>query len=441
MSVSQAAPSPFAALLRRSKFASYDPYIGQVYTTHGGHAHRGNWGFKRPLPNRRRVGFVTVRTVDSPEQQTEWNSAESSARWIRRWEELGKKLEIAPVARWENKETWSVDSEFDRAGMVGTEPGRERQREQCASDPYNKIPNFDAMSPKQFEKYLERVRALRPEFKKYLEKRWKEQEQKKLKRGQGFSADLHKQLGSEMHVPTLKLNGAGDIDMYASSLGATTVHFDFLADHVAREHQSNKSRNLERAAHKFAGLEYTFMSPLQAQYLHKPAPGRDISQNRAERFNKGLPEKKVDFIGVGGLIGELKEYGSRTIMPTDFGTQESPRRNREQGKGFFRVNKVHIFGAPSVVGRTPQKAQDTQFRQIEFRTTQVAKASISNPHPMGSREYVAWMGNRAAVLVPGNYANIVRKADMYRRQMRSKPPADGAPLVSTLTDMIMQRKD
>ena len=32
-------PSPFGALLRRSKFASYDPKIGQVYTSHGGHAH------------------------------------------------------------------------------------------------------------------------------------------------------------------------------------------------------------------------------------------------------------------------------------------------------------------------------------------------------------------------------------------------------------------
>ncbi|KAH9981391.1 hypothetical protein BGW80DRAFT_1454278 [Lactifluus volemus] len=86
--ISPPSPSPFATLLRRSKFASYDPTIGQVYTTHHGNAHRGNWGFKRPLALRKRDKFISVQAIDSREQQTEWTPRESEARFIRRWEEV-----------------------------------------------------------------------------------------------------------------------------------------------------------------------------------------------------------------------------------------------------------------------------------------------------------------------------------------------------------------
>ncbi|KAF8499947.1 mitochondrial ribosomal protein subunit-domain-containing protein, partial [Gautieria morchelliformis] len=256
-------PSPFAALLRRSKFASYDPYIGQVYTTHGGHAHRGNWGLKRPLPNRRRVGFITVRSVDSPEQQTEWNSAESSARWMRRWEQLGKKLDIEEMGNWRIRSfTWSIDSEFDRAGKVGIEPGRERVREHKILNPNTLIPDPEAMSPKQFQKYIERLRKIRPEFKEYLAGRYlqqqKQQPNTKDKGSQKLNSEV-KQSG------ILKLSGSGEIDMYASGQHAASMHVDdFLMRRADREFRSPGSKRIERRPHNLAGLEYTFMSTMQS---------------------------------------------------------------------------------------------------------------------------------------------------------------------------------
>ncbi|KAH9932912.1 uncharacterized protein B0H18DRAFT_671430 [Fomitopsis serialis] len=43
------------------------------------HAHRGP---KRPLPLRRRKGNVTVQSIDSTAQQTEWKSGQRQTRWI-----------------------------------------------------------------------------------------------------------------------------------------------------------------------------------------------------------------------------------------------------------------------------------------------------------------------------------------------------------------------
>lgn len=437
MSVSHAAPSPFAALLRRSKFATYDPHIGQVYTTHGGHAFRGNWGLKRPLPNRRRVGFITVRSVDTPEQQTEWNSAESSARWMRRWEEIGKKLEVEEVGNPDvyARYGWPIDSEFDRAGAAGLEPGRELRRESQISYHHDNIPDFEAMSNKGFEKYLDYLRTLRPKFKRYLAERWIEQQQRLI----ASSSRNTRRLPSEM-AGVVKVTGSGEVDMYASSMTAGNLHVNnFLAGHLTEELNSGRSTRIQQKPHRNGGLEYAFMSALQSQYLHKPSPGRDITQSRAERFKKAVPEKKADLIAVGGLIGELQGVGARTIVPTDFGTQDMPRRNREQGKGLFRLGRVRLERKPLTVGHAPEKADHAQFRMIEFRTAEMPNANSSNPHPLGSMEYVGWKGinqPRGGMPIPGRIDRMTNEADAYRRKTSPVPPSHPHVLLKSLSGMI-----
>jgi Mitochondrial ribosomal protein subunit len=439
-------PSPFAALLRRSKFASYDPHIGQVYTAHGGHAHRGNWGLKRPLPNRRRVGFITVRSVDSPEQQTEWNSAESSARWMRRWEQLGKKLVIEEMGNWRIRPlTWSTDSEFDRAGKVGIEPGRERDREHKVLNPNTLIPDPEAMSPKQFQKYIERLRKIRPEFKEYLAGRYLKQQNEQQKQQPNTKAKASHKLNSEVKQQgILKLSGSGEIDMYASGQQAASMHVDdFLMRRAAEEFQSEESKRIERRPHNLAGLEYTFMSTMQSQYLHKPVPGRDVAQSRAERYDHSRREQKTDIIAVGGMLGELRDTGGQTIMPTDFGTLEEPRRNREQGRGTFVIKTADLYRVPSTVGHTPQKASDTKFSSIQFSTPELAKSNSSNPHPLGSIEYVGWRDtNQAfgdAALIPGQYNKFVKGARKYRHDTGPNGTGSGNELLGTLSGILNKR--
>ena len=442
MSVSQAAPSPFAALLRRSKFASYDPLIGQVYTTHGGHAHRGNWGLKRPLPNRRRGGFITVRSVDSPEQQTEWNSAESSARWLRRWEELGKKLEVEELGTWTHYQySWAIDTEFDRAEKDGRQPGRERQREGAVSlsDESSLVPNPETMSPKRFKKYLNHLRALRPEFKEFLQDAWHKTQALQNQKGRKGP-----KLESEQKaMKAFKLTGSGEIDMFASAQNAGNMFVnDFLKHRAINTLRSLESKRVEARPHHFAGLQYSFVSALQTQYLHKPAPGRDVAQSRASRYVNSKQEKKTEIIAVGGILGELKEDGAQTIIPTDFGTREAPRQNREQGKGVFLMNAVKLLRAPSTVGRVPEKAGDAKFVSIEFCTSQLASANSSNPHHPGSLDYVGCedinQSKGGAAVIPNQYNRNVKATADFRARTIGK---DGeSPLLGTLEVMILQKK-
>ena len=52
-----ASPGTFPELLRRSRFASFDPTIRQSYGTPPSRLHRGNWGLKRPIAQSKRSAF------------------------------------------------------------------------------------------------------------------------------------------------------------------------------------------------------------------------------------------------------------------------------------------------------------------------------------------------------------------------------------------------
>ncbi|KDQ33062.1 hypothetical protein PLEOSDRAFT_153272 [Pleurotus ostreatus PC15] len=194
------APSAFTTLLHKSKFASYDPYIKQVYSAPPASAHRGDYGLKRPIPLRRKNAFITVKSVDSRAQQTEWNHGESQARFIRRWEELG----VLPKARaggdkgWERTlgpeaTEWLVDSEHCDWQEVKQQPGNSsrnllgstmptslldgrgytkkleaNKKESDAREGGHLVPNLDSMNPAEFKRFLNKCRELRPKFIEYL---------------------------------------------------------------------------------------------------------------------------------------------------------------------------------------------------------------------------------------------------------------------------------
>ncbi|GBE81860.1 hypothetical protein SCP_0402340 [Sparassis crispa] len=164
--------SQFAALLRQSKFASFDPAIAQAYTSYGGHAYRGNFGFKRPLPVRHRNATVFVHAVDSRQQQTEWKSAEQQRRWIQMWDEVGATPHVRGGSTWSNKLgplgeiRWQVDSEFGSSdsGVDDRGVGAALTGKSTA------VANINAMPEREFERYLEKLRKMRPAFREYLKK-------------------------------------------------------------------------------------------------------------------------------------------------------------------------------------------------------------------------------------------------------------------------------
>ncbi|KAH8830185.1 hypothetical protein DL96DRAFT_922999 [Flagelloscypha sp. PMI_526] len=231
-----AASSPFATLLRRSRFASFDPLIRQTYFAPDSHANRGDYGTKRPLPVRRRNSFVTIASYDEHHNYTEWTRGESQVRFLRRFEELNVAAKPPEDRGWGTllgrtlRDAWLVDSEFGHpqteassgltpepiiglrlrpdASLPTTTPatldfpkGRSGYGSRAKPEPvsivssnlvqptaapfaYDElpaskrflVPNLEAMSTRRRRVYLRKLRSLRPQFAKFLED--KEQKQR-----------------------------------------------------------------------------------------------------------------------------------------------------------------------------------------------------------------------------------------------------------------------
>ncbi|KAH9180449.1 mitochondrial ribosomal protein subunit-domain-containing protein [Lactarius sanguifluus] len=293
-------PSPFAALLRRSKFASYDPTIGQVYTTHDGNAHRGNWGFKRPLALRKRDKFISVQAVDSPEQQTEWASRESEARFIQRWEEVATEPHVRD--EWEKHYTHSRSAhqtELAKEGKNGNivDPAIQRQADEergkrhwVASGPL-----ISSMNPRQFARYLDKLRQERPEFLSFL--------------------------SEEAQNPQAKTGSQHVVAPSAyeeSALGsAETVRRRFLQRQSHTIYEAPDSRVIEQRPHRNGGLSYARTSQLTHFFTTSEEPGRFVETATLDAVR---PSLRASFAG---MAANLKTSASHHNIGSKFRIVES----------------------------------------------------------------------------------------------------------------------
>jgi hypothetical protein len=339
-------PSPFAALLRRSKFASYDPTIGQVYTTHDGNAHRGNWGFKRPLALRKRNKFVSVQAVDSPEQQTEWSSRESEARFIQRWEEVATEPHVRDAWERHYSNSRSVQqaelAKEDKNGNI-MNPAIRRQadeergkRQWVASGPL-----VSSMNPRQFARYLDKLRQERPEFLSFLS----EESPHKAKTG-----------SQHLVAPSA---------YEQSALGsAETVRKRFLQRQSHTIYEAPDSRAIEQRPHRNGGLSYAHTSQLTHFFTTNEEPGRFVEMPASD----GRQSLRASFAG---MAANLK----------------TPASHHNVGSKFRVVESV-LKRAPNVVSAQPQGLEGAV---IGTTVEDVANLVMirANPFPPGTRAYIA----------------------------------------------------
>ncbi|KAJ7143120.1 hypothetical protein C8R43DRAFT_1015642 [Mycena crocata] len=109
--------SPFAQLLRHSRFATYDPLIKKTYYSPKQFVQRGYWGLKRPITQRKKNSFITIKQWEARQHYVEWNNSEDEVRFIRRMEELDVRPGAAQDTKWVQmlgpaRNLWLVDSEF-----------------------------------------------------------------------------------------------------------------------------------------------------------------------------------------------------------------------------------------------------------------------------------------------------------------------------------------
>ncbi|KAH8117085.1 mitochondrial ribosomal protein subunit-domain-containing protein [Phellopilus nigrolimitatus] len=367
-------PTPFSVLLRRSKFASYDPKINQIYTTHGGSAARGDWGLKRPLTVRRRDGRLNVRSVDTLYQQTEWISAYTDSEWVRKFEEMGVVPGNDPSGSWalrigQLKPDWLHDSDYVERVTNSAEPGYLKKAE---NDPIafqlkltTPTPDPRAMNDKRFERYLRRVRQLRPEFEPFLKA---EEAKKKMPSTASFGP-------ASSRPPHYK----------QAKVEFTRTHREFLADKFAEACATPDSKVIRPLPHPTAGLTYTQSSDLQNVFSTNPLPGRRLHVNPHGEKTTAIPFN----VAVAGWVGKEAVMKSERVSTTDWGLSESePRKDVKAGLAKFKPKECELVNPPRVVGKHPQGLSASSFR-MEFLNWDDANAARPNPHRPGTREYVA----------------------------------------------------
>ena len=92
--------SPFGELLRRSKFATFDPNIRQAYAAPPSYAQRGDYGLKRPIANRKTHGSIVLKNFEEHAQYIEWDNAKEQVRWIKMIEEMNISPQLQTSSTW-----------------------------------------------------------------------------------------------------------------------------------------------------------------------------------------------------------------------------------------------------------------------------------------------------------------------------------------------------
>ncbi|KAI5117306.1 hypothetical protein M0805_005535 [Coniferiporia weirii] len=361
-------PSPFSALLRRSKFASYDNKIGQVYTTYGGSAARGDWGLKRPLAVRNRDAHLSIYSVDTLYQQTVWVNTHDDAVFVRKFEEMDVTPRIDPLGDWAPRfgvqdTNWLHDSDFaDKPDNPADDPRVDYLKRT------RPLPNTNTMSDRRFERYLRKVRRLSPEFGPFL------MTEERKKQG-GAVASLNP---SPVRQP-----------LYAEAkFELSREHQSFLTNKFEGEITSKDSKIIRPLPHPAAGLVYTPTTDLRTALMSKPLPGRVLNECSSKTNNRNATAFSVR-VAVGGWVGRTsvsKKHDSFSM--TDFGTESEPRKDVEAGEGMYKPTYCAIVSPPQVVGRFPQRVDSAAFK-MDFTNWDRASDVRLNPHKPGTREYVA----------------------------------------------------
>ncbi len=386
-------PSPFASLLRRSKFASHDPTIGQVYTTYDGNAYRGNWGFKRPLALRKRNKFISVKAVDSPEQQTEWSPRESEARFIKRWEEVATEPSIRDA--WETHCTSSRPvhhaelAKEDQNGNI-VNPAMQRQLDESPNKQYvTPGPLVSSMPTRVFTRYLDKLRRQRPEFLEFLS-----QEAERSTQTQTQTASRYVVAPSAYEQSAL-----GSAEM---------VRRRFLQKQSHTTYESPNSRAIEQRPHRSGGLSYVHTSQLTQFFTTTEQPGRLVDAHSADRRRN----THASFAGM-----------AVNVRPPVYDFEGGPK---------LRIVETVLKQTPNVVSAQPQGLDGATIdtTAVDVANLQMTRA---NSFPPGSRAYIA----HAQTITP-----VIGKRGLTAPRSRGQPQADretrevSKELLSTLRNII-----
>ncbi|KAG5644243.1 hypothetical protein DXG03_008838 [Asterophora parasitica] len=396
--------SPFAELLRRSKFASYDPAIRQTYSAAPAHAHRGDWGLKRPIALRRKNAFISLTSFEHPAHFTEWNHAENQVRFIRRVEEMGTRPETAVGTPWykslgKARTELLLDSDFCPGESGQLKLRREETIEEANTEEVDAKPttvnlnllgnkgpgaygsqraelpiekkkrkkwdpmavyvtaNVDAMSKREFARYLAHLRTLHPAFQAHIDSEDSIREKSLYRLAQNADNGYHRK---------------------------------FMMDHMTGEYQNLLGGRLEPQPHPNAALTYARRTALESRLWTKPQPGI-VLNTHTDRTGSAEKKYVAAFGGLGALLRHNNASGKVPLL--DVSSEEGVDQARvDESIADMRVVPRHglkLQVPPKVVGSKPQGLKAVSILAEVMTEVKGTQFSQDNPHPLGSAQYVA----------------------------------------------------
>ncbi|KIO34318.1 hypothetical protein M407DRAFT_240646 [Tulasnella calospora MUT 4182] len=405
MTSATAGPSQFAQLLRRSKFASFDPAISQIYTTSGGYAHRGDFGLKRPFPPsaRNKNPYVVVKAVDDSLGQTQWSTAQNQGRWIRRFDESGAGADPAFRSSWAARgrvmAEWHLDSSFDQPWSQ-----KKLQEETPAM-----LPNWKRMSRPEFDKYLNKLRRKRGSFRQFLQ----DQRQTAYNEEMEAAWDYYEQRSPDIKPPS----PPEPVNLLKESRPSNITDYRAFLQHDANEKvyprkgdDDKPSAAIVPSPHPNAGLSYTHENKLQRAFLNPTLPARVVVVRNAtdpRRIYATAPQNPVS-IAVAGTLAEVKGID---ISKENLRLDAVSRGQQDVTAGEIQatIDSVNVSTAPHVVGKhSGLGGGRILVKASEFHLpSSVIHGRKFNPHPPGTPEYVAWVApppfKSASALTPTTF--------------------------------------
>ncbi|KAJ1797941.1 hypothetical protein LPJ59_002818 [Coemansia sp. RSA 2399] len=162
--------SAFGRLFRKSKLASFDRGIKQVYATYPKAAERGEWGLKRPMPSKVATRLATLKEIDSKEQITDFEAANQQFMLTMTWKENFPESRSPKYAATGDL-MQGVASIYDMAARVDVNSvGASEDTNETAATRSGPQRNINAMTRAEWNDFLELARARRAEWKECLEK-------------------------------------------------------------------------------------------------------------------------------------------------------------------------------------------------------------------------------------------------------------------------------
>lgn len=270
------------------------------------------------------------------------------------------------------------------------------------------IPNIEAMSPREFEKFLTKLRGSREEFGEHLRGVMRRRNGGE-NAGDGeksmFELALQNAEETDYHMAFIGVRTAGEYhrtlkdDLKAVKDAQSSTDYSTRLKHypidatTAKKNGGGWHPKIKPQPHRTGGLLYSHPTLLETYFTTKPQSGIVLQEQFVDsgRYSLKLGEvdgaKKTFIASFGGLLADMaaKESGN---TPPLVSSVNSPKGGTvgevERSVAQMRIKALDVEKPPNVVGRRGQGLKAVGLR---------ASVMVDVPHAERAQENAFWPGS------------------------------------------------